>query len=124
MSIWKKNSDPPELEDYTYKKTIIGLSDGMFDKCAAWVEGADFKWEELKVGDGFGIAGGNIGTNSGLKLNKKQLQYILDNMNEQSELRFCGCNHLDEESFRNEAIEYNKYVKTGVNSFAPPKKII
>lgn len=122
MSIWITNEDgSTELAEHSYERTLIGGCDRTFDATVAWVEGSNFEWD-CKLFD-FGIAGGNISTNSGLEFTKEDLLYIAENMKEGAKFKVAGCNHLNIAGVRNDFEESNNMVKTGPCQFSPKEKI-
>lgn len=55
-----------------------------------------------KFSRGFGSVGGAINTNSGCTLSKEDLQFLVDNMPEGSELKICGMNNVNSDKIKKE----------------------
>jgi len=118
MSIWIKNNEgKPLLAPHSYEKTLIMAQDGRFDYTVMWIEGTNCELSFKP--QGFGIAGGAIGTNSGIMLTKEQLLEIAEKMKEGATLRVCGCNRLDIDEFKDEIARDNNMIQMDDYSFKP-----
>lgn len=118
MSIWING----ELAPHNYERTLISAEDGHYDHSIAWVEGSNFEIPK-KLGSRFGIAGGNIGTNSGISFTKEELLFIASNLKEGATLKFAACNHLDILGVKRDFEKSNNMVKIGPYSFSPKENI-
>lgn len=122
MNIWKphKKEEPFELEEHSYERTLIGMSD-FYEKIVVWIEGTKMDFEPHKRD--FGICGGNINTNTGISLSKEEVGQIYKAMKRGATLKIAACNRLDCKGVVEEFEKSNNMVKVGPNSFAPKDKV-
>lgn len=109
-----------ELAPHDYERTLIHAENCGWDSTIVWIEGTNMKLSFKSTSNNrFGIAGGPINTNSGIKLTKENLLEIANKMKEGAVMRICGCNSLDIEEVKKEFEHSNNMVKCGPHSFKP-----
>lgn len=124
MSIWIKNEKGETvLAPYSYEKTLVGLNN-----LVVWIEGTNTDLSFSTDHNGFGIAGGPVWTNYGVKFTKEHLKELVKKMKDGAELLVCypdqyvstnrkryGSEPTIEERFA----EYNSLIQVTANGFAP-----
>lgn len=124
MSIWINN----KLAPYSYKKSLLGLS-----RLVCWIEGTEnVKFNTDSGINHFGIAGGPIWTNYGIKFTREELQDLVNQMNPKSELciaypdQYVSTNYnryRDEKTIEEVFAEDNDMVQVGSSTFAPSSNL-
>lgn len=122
MKCWRKDKNGvPCLLPNSKKRTLVFARDGTFDKTIVWLEGVDLP--ETPGGRGLLIAGGSIGTNSGISFSRDELQHLVDQMPVNSSIKIAGCNEWDIDAVVSEFDHYNDLVQCGPNAFCPSASV-
>lgn len=108
-----------ELPEHHYERTLVASSVADDERLVIWVEGANMKLSFNTENNGFGIAGGPVGTNTGISFTKEQLLEIAGKMKEGAKLKIAACNYLDIKQVERDFAKYNNMVKCGPNEFKP-----
>ena len=126
MSIWIKNKKGETvLAPHSYEKTLVSI-----DRLVCWIEGTNTNLS-FKPG-GFGIAGGPIWTNHGIKFTKEELKELVKKMKEGSELRiaypdqYVSTNrkrYKDGPTVEEKFEEDNNMIQVGSSRFAPKDRV-
>lgn len=108
-----------ELPEHHYERTLVASSIAMEERLVIWVEGTNMKLSFNAENYGFGIAGGPVGTNTGISFTKEQLLEIAGKMKEGAKLKVAACNYLNIPELLRGFERYNNMVKCGPHEFKP-----